>query len=133
MDDAMRNLALSLEAGLGSRLCRAQIGFGELTVEIEPEALLPVLAALEQDFGFVSIVDICEFRLRDRPGDFELVYHLLSPGRNQRIRIKLPTGRDRGVASAAGLFAGARRYETAIRRRCGLAFHAAAEAGLTWH
>ena len=42
---------------------------------------------------------------------FEVVYHLLSPRHNQRIRVKLRLEEDESVPSATGVFPGADWYE----------------------
>jgi NADH-quinone oxidoreductase subunit C len=42
---------------------------------------------------------------------FDVVYHLLSPRQNLRIRVKLQVAEDEGVPTATGVFVGAEWFE----------------------
>ena len=53
-------------------------------------AMLSVLRALRDDAGcqFEQLIDICGVDYPEREKRFDVVYHLLSPRKNQRLRIK---------------------------------------------
>ena len=60
---------------------------------------------------FISIIDICGADYPARARRFDVVYHLLSPRQNQRIRVKLITDEDTPVPSVTGVFPGADWFE----------------------
>ena len=103
-----------------------QIGreFGELTLVIKRESVIPVLRFLHDDkrSQFVSMIDICGV---DYPGDqerFAVVYHLLSPKLNERIRVKLRTDAETPVASATLVYPGADWFEREAYDMYGILF-----------
>jgi NADH-quinone oxidoreductase subunit C len=108
-------------AALGERLARelaAQveshaISFGELTVNVRRDGIVEVTKFLRDDPGcrFVAIVDVCGVDYPDREERFDVVYHLLSPYRNLRIRLKVTTDEDTPVPSITSVFPGADWFE----------------------
>ena len=60
---------------------------------------------------FVSIIDICGADYPQREKRFDVVYHLLSPRQNKRIRVKVETDEDTPVPSVTGVFPGADWFE----------------------
>lgn len=60
---------------------------------------------------FVSIIDVCGADYPARRKRFDVVYHFLSPYRNQRIRIKVQADEDTLVPSITGVYPGADWYE----------------------
>jgi NADH-quinone oxidoreductase subunit C len=94
-------------------LSGAQIAHGELTVETQPAQIIELLTFLRDDpkCGFISIIDICGVDWPAREKRFDVVYHLLSPRQNLRIRIKVAVAEDEAVPSATGVYQGAEWYE----------------------
>ena len=113
MSEALKDLAAYLAEKLDGQIRDAQVAFGELTVVVEPADIVAVLSFLKQDVQcqFVSIIDICGADYPARERRFEVVYHLLSPRQNQRIRIKLMTDEDTPVPSVTEVYPGADWYE----------------------
>ena len=72
-----------------------------------------VLKHLRDDAGcrFVSIIDICGADYPAREKRFDVVYHLLSPTKNVRIRVKVETDEATPVPSAVDVFPGALWFE----------------------
>lgn len=98
--------------------------FDEITVLTSSDHIVPLLRFLRDDTRaqFVSIIDICGV---DYPGDdqrFELVYHLLSPKYNQRIRIKLRTDEETPVPSVTAVYPGADWFEREAYDMYGILF-----------
>ena len=98
--------------------------YGELTLVIKRESVIPVLRFLHDDkrSQFVSMIDICGV---DYPGDqerFAVVYHLLSPKLNERIRVKLRTDAETPVASATLVYPGADWFEREAYDMYGILF-----------
>ncbi|MDJ0614369.1 MAG: NADH-quinone oxidoreductase subunit C [Rhizobiaceae bacterium] len=98
--------------------------YGELTLSVKRDSIVSVLRFLHDDnrTQFISIIDICGV---DYPGDkerFEVVYHLLSPKLNQRIRVKLRTDAEAPVQSATPVFPGADWFEREAYDMYGILF-----------
>ena len=96
------------QANIGSR-----VQFGELTLTTDRDCILALLRVLrdDPDCRFISLVDICGVDYPEREERFDVVYHLLSPNRNLRVRIKLSTDEATPVPSATDVFPGADWYE----------------------
>jgi NADH-quinone oxidoreductase subunit C len=107
--------ALSEHIGkkLGEKITNASLAFGELTLETRSANIVDVLSFLRDDpqCAFMSFVDICGADYPGRAERFEVVYHLMSPTQNTRIRVKLKTDEDATVPSVTGVFIGADWFE----------------------
>ncbi len=119
--DAMIEAISSELAGSIDQISRE---FGELTLTVKRDAIISVLRFLHDDSRtqFISMIDICGV---DYPGDaerFEVVYHLLSPKLNQRIRIKLRTDAETPVKSATSVYPGADWFEREAYDMYGILF-----------
>lgn len=106
-----------------------QIDFGqgrreELTLTVSPEQLVPLLTFLRDDIEgqFTQLVDICGVDYPSREARFEVVYHLLSVTKNQRIRVKVLTDEYQPVPSVTGLFPSAGWYEREVWDMYGVLF-----------
>jgi NADH-quinone oxidoreductase subunit C len=91
----------------------AEIAYGELTIEVEADALLETLTFLRDNAKcqFISLIDISGVDYPSRLNRFDVVYHLLSPRQNLRIRVKVATDEDTPVPSATPVYPGADWYE----------------------
>jgi NADH-quinone oxidoreductase subunit C len=98
---------------LGDRVLGQQVALNELTITVAAEDIVPVLRALHDDPGlqFVALVDICGVDWPQRARRFDVVYHLLSPRRNARIRIKVETDESSPVPSAVDVYPAANWFE----------------------
>jgi NADH-quinone oxidoreductase subunit C len=110
MPTPLEALAETVRAGLGEKLIDSKLAFGELTVTVHRYTILDVIRFLRDD-GFISIVDICGVDYPERAERFEVVYHLLDPTKNLRIRVKLTTDDVEPVPSLTEIFPGADWYE----------------------
>jgi NADH-quinone oxidoreductase subunit C len=111
--DPLAALGEHIARGLGSVVLAQDVAYGELTITVERAAIVAAATFLRDDpeCRFVSIVDICGVDYPDRDERFEVVYHFLSPYRNQRVRIKLSADDIEPVPSITGVFPGADWYE----------------------
>ena len=109
-EDALLALTEQTTGGLGDKIIEKKLEFGELTLTVHRYTILDVIRFLHDD-GFVSIVDVCGVDYPERAERFEVVYHLLNPKKNVRIRIKLTTDDVEPVPSITGIFPGADWYE----------------------
>ena len=89
------------------------MAWGELTLVADREAILDVITFLHNDANcrFVSIADVCGVDYPGQAERFEVVYHLLSPYKNLRVRVKVTTDEVTPVPSITPLFPGADWYE----------------------
>jgi NADH-quinone oxidoreductase subunit C len=99
-------------------------GEPELTVHVKPETIIAVLTHLRDDPGcqFYAFIDITAVDWPQREKRFDVVYHLLSPTQNARIRIKIEVGEDETVTSATGVFLGANWFEREVYDLYGIVF-----------
>src|SRR3954452_11418459 len=113
MSEALSELATHIAGMLGAKAGTANLAYGELTLTVEAQAIVDVLSFLKTDpqCQFISFIDIAGADYPQREKRFDVVYHLLSPRLNKRIRIKVETDEDTTVPSATGVFPGADWFE----------------------
>lgn len=111
--EALEELSGHLRGNANLSLVSAEIAYGELTIETDASALLDTLTFLRDDAKcqFISLIDISGVDYPSRPNRFDVVYHLLSPHQNLRIRVKVATDEDTPVPSATSVYLGADWYE----------------------
>ncbi len=90
-----------------------EVSFGELTLHASSENIVEVLTFLRDDAEcrFVCFIDICGADYPVRAMRFDIVYHLLSPYKNQRVRVKVQANEDGTVPSVIPVFPAANWYE----------------------
>jgi NADH-quinone oxidoreductase subunit C len=113
MSEALNDLSAYIAEKLGARIQEAVVAYGELTLTVEPDDIVQVLTFLRRDVQcqFISIIDVCGADYPARLRRFDVVYHLLSPRQNQRIRVKVMTDEETPVPSVTGVFPGADWFE----------------------
>src|SRR5262245_14706763 len=90
---SLDDLAKHLHGLLAGKIERSHISFGELTITVAAASILSTLTSLrdDKDCQFEQLIDICGVDYPERGKRFDVVYHLLSPRRNQRLRVKCET------------------------------------------
>lgn len=113
MDESLKNLGDHLTAKLGDVIVFYGIEFGELTVVAQVGAIVPVLKFLRDDVDcqFTTLLDVTAVDYPTRPERFDVVYHMLSMVKNQRIRVKVWIDEDGQVPSVVDLFPTANWFE----------------------
>ncbi len=113
MSEALNDLSAYLVEKLGTKLKHAVVAYGELTVTVDPVDIVSVMSFLKRDAQcqFVSIIDVAGVDYPGREKRFDVVYHLMSPRQNQRIRVKVETDEDTPVESVTSVFPGADWFE----------------------
>jgi len=113
MSDALAELSTHLGEKLGAKLKGSALAYGELTVTVDATDIVAVTTLLRDDpqCQFVSIIDVSGVDYPAREKRFDVVYHLLSPRKNVRIRVKVATDEDTPVPSITGVFPGADWFE----------------------
>ncbi len=125
MDEtALKDLGQTLAGKITDGLEAWHVAFGELTLMVARTQVLKVLRFLRDDSGcqFECLIDICGVDWPERERRFDVVYHLLSPRQNQRIRIKIETDAATPVPSAVEIFPAANWFEREAYDMYGILF-----------
>ena len=109
---------------LPGAIVEARFAFGELTLIAEPQRVLEVLTYLRDDPSaqFINFTDISGADYPDREQRFEIIYLLLSPKLNQRVRVKISTDEATPVPSAVSVFPAADWFEREVYDFFGVLF-----------
>lgn len=101
------------KSAAGDALTHAAIAHDEVTIVVAREQIVEVLTKLRDDpkCQFEVLIDICGVDYPERAERFDVVYHLLSPRLNQRLRVKISTAEATPVASVNDVFPAANWYE----------------------
>ena len=124
MTDALHELADYITVRTGDVVVTADVAFDELTLTLEPSALLQMVEFLKTDqtCRFTTLVDITAVDHPDRPKRFDVVYHFLSMWRNQRLRLKIAAREDEMIASLTTLYPAANWFEREVFDMFGILF-----------
>jgi NADH-quinone oxidoreductase subunit C len=124
MTMTLEELSSHIEAKLSGAVERREILLGELTLFVACDRIARVLTELRDDTEclFEVLIDICGVDYPEREKRFEVVYHLLSPRRNQRIRVKCVTDEDTPVPSVVDVFPAANWFEREAYDMYGILF-----------
>jgi NADH-quinone oxidoreductase subunit C len=118
-----RPLAAALDAFDGGAVTGGKFDRGELTLEIAPGKIVSVCGFLKYDQRFVRLSSVTAV---DRyPGEprFELVYHLHSIERNERVRLKCRLGgAEPEIESVTSVWRSANWYEREVFDLFGMRF-----------
>jgi NADH-quinone oxidoreductase subunit C len=103
----------TLKAVLGDRITAARAAFGETTITVAAERIVEVLRVLRDDerCQFEVLIDLAGVDYPARPKRFDVVYHLLSPRLNQRVRVKVEADDVTPVPSIIEVHPSANWYE----------------------
>ncbi|SDR08658.1 NADH-quinone oxidoreductase subunit C [Pseudovibrio sp. Tun.PSC04-5.I4] len=124
MDEMLGELGEFIELTLGDKIKSRSVAFGDLTLNVSGEQIISVLRFLRDDArcGFIALVDICGVDYPAREKRFDVVYHLLSPVQNLRIRVKVQTDETTPVPSVISIFRGAEWFEREAYDMYGILF-----------
>jgi NADH-quinone oxidoreductase subunit C len=124
MDDLLQTIREKVAAAIPGAVLGSVFTLGELTLTVDPARNVDVLKFLRDDPSgqFVSIIDISGVDYPEREKRFDVVYHLLSPKLNRRIRVKVMTDEETPIASATAVWPGADWFEREIYDLFGVLF-----------
>ena len=124
MTMTLEELSSHVEAKLQGAVERRDITRGELTVVVARDQIVRVLTELRDDSDslFEVLIDICGVDYPERENRFDVVYHLLSPRKNQRIRVKCETDEEKPVPSVVAVFPAANWFEREAYDMYGILF-----------
>ena len=124
MSQTLEQLESHCKVALGDTVRASRITHGELTLDVSRDKIVDVLKFLRDDKSclFEVLIDICGVDWPARSNRFDLVYHLLSPRLNQRIRIKLMTDETTPVPSTVGVYSASNWFEREAYDMYGILF-----------
>jgi NADH-quinone oxidoreductase subunit C len=113
MDEALERLGEVIAAALPGSVIGHWVAHGQLTLAVTARDIVKVAAFLRDDERclFWSLIDITAIDWPGRERRFDVVYHLLSPKGNRRIRIKIEIDETTPVPSIIEVFPGANWFE----------------------
>ncbi|MGD0497402.1 MAG: NADH-quinone oxidoreductase subunit C [Bryobacteraceae bacterium] len=115
--------AAAVEAFDGSAITGGKFDRGELTLEIVPARISSVCGFLKYDRKFVRLSAVTAVDRFPTEPRFEIVYHLHSVERNQRLRLKCRVGGPAPeIESVVGVWRSANWYEREVFDLFGVRF-----------
>jgi NADH-quinone oxidoreductase subunit C len=113
MDDKLEFLADTIASALPASVLDRRISHGELTLSVAVPDIIKVMTFLRDDerCQFWCMIDVTAVDWPERERRFDVVYHLLSPKQNRRIRVKIEAEESQPVPSVIDIFPGANWYE----------------------
>jgi len=119
-----RAVALAVEAFDADAIAGGKFDRGELTLEVRPGKIASVCGFLKYDQSFVRLSSVTAVDRFPAEPRFEVVYHLHSLERKERVRLKcrLP-GEDAAIESVTSVWRGAGWYEREVFDLFGIRFH----------
>ena len=120
----IQSLATLVATKLGSNVVASNTVYGELTIEVAFDKIVEVLTMLRDDTEtrFVNFIDLTAADYPEREKRFEVVYHLLSPYKNTRIRVKCAASESDVVLSTIGVFPASNWFEREVFDLYGIMF-----------
>ncbi|WP_456236916.1 NADH-quinone oxidoreductase subunit C [Elioraea tepida] len=90
-----------------------RVALGELEIVARADTLPSLMAVLRDDpqFGFTQLMDLCGVDWPERAERFDVVYNLLAPATNRRVRVIVPVAEGAAVPSVVSLWPAAGWYE----------------------
>ncbi len=113
MDEALAELGDYIAQSLGGKSLDWTVKHHELCVSVPLDRLVETARFLHDDIRcqFVCFIDACGVDYPEREKRFDVVYHLLSPRQNQRIRVRVETDDRTPVPSLTEIWSGALWFE----------------------
>ncbi len=113
MDESLNELGESIVGALPGAVSGYTVALGELTIHAEAAAIVSVLTMLRDDprFLYVNFTDMAGVDYPARPKRFDVVWHLLSPKFNRRIRVKVQTDEATPVPSTISVYPASNWFE----------------------
>jgi NADH-quinone oxidoreductase subunit C len=112
-DDELNALGQTIVGALPGAALEHVVSFGQLNVSVNAEKIVEVVKFLRDDSSlrFVSFIDVTAVDYPGREKRFDVVYHLLSPTLNERIRLRAQASETTQVPSIIEVFLGADWFE----------------------
>jgi NADH-quinone oxidoreductase subunit C len=109
----LAELGETIKAALPDTVAEFEIAFDQLTISVDVRKIVEVMKYLRDDpaLRFINITDVTAVDYPGREKRFDVVYHLLSPTLNERIRVRAEADETTQVPSIIDVFPGADWFE----------------------
>jgi NADH-quinone oxidoreductase subunit C len=123
-NETMESLGQAIAGALPGAVTGYVTAHGELTLSVNAPDLMRVATFLRDDStcAFSCFIDVTAVDWPQRERRFDVVYHLLSPTKNHRVRLKIEVDEATPVASLTDLFPGANWFEREVYDLYGVVF-----------
>ena len=113
MDETLDKLGETIAGALPGSITSHSVANGELTIHAVARDIVKLATFLRDDerCQFLSLLDVTAIDWPARERRFDVVYHLLSPKQNLRIRVKIEVDERTPVPSIIEVFPGANWFE----------------------
>ncbi len=113
MTEKLAELGQTITDALNGKVYDWTVTNGELTIRAVPAEIVAVMTFLHDDprCQFLSFIDVTAVDWPQRDARFDVVYHLLSPTKNHRVRVKVAVDENTPVSSVTGVYPGANWFE----------------------
>jgi NADH-quinone oxidoreductase subunit C len=124
MSEALQAIGSRISAQLGPAVLGSAVTLGELSIGADASRIVDVLTFLRDDpeCRFVCFIDLTAVDFPERGKRFEVVYHLLSPYKNTRVRVRVATDEATPVPSIVDVFPAADWFEREVYDLYGIVF-----------
>lgn len=124
MDAALKSVGDKALAALPGAVLGSRQAYGELTLTAEAARIVDVITFLRDDPAcqFFCFIDLTGADYPEREKRFEIIYQLLSPKLNQRVRVTIATDEATPVPSTVSVFPAADWYEREVYDFFGVMF-----------
>src|SRR6202008_654879 len=113
LDETLNSLGEIIAAAGGVSVRGWQLAYRVLAMPVGRASLVPFIKYLRDEprLQFVNLIDICGVDWPERTERFDVVYHLLLPAHNLRVRVKVRTDEETPVPSITEVFPAADWFE----------------------
>ena len=113
MSELLNSLGEKVVAGLGDAATESTVAYAQITVTVQASRIVDVVKFLRDDPGcrFVSLIAVTAVDYPGREKRFDVIYHLLSPTLNARIRLRAEADETTQVPSIIEVFPGSDWFE----------------------
>jgi NADH-quinone oxidoreductase subunit C len=113
VSDPLEALGGQIAAACPDAVIGTSVTHGELRVEARRSELPTLMRTLRDDppFAFVQLMDLCGVDWPERPERFDVVYNLLAPVPNRRVRVVVATDEATPVPSVVEIWPAAGWFE----------------------
>jgi NADH-quinone oxidoreductase subunit C len=124
MDESLDTLGRMIAGALGASVTGYAVSHRELTVTGQSSEIISILRFLRDDERclFWCLIDITAVDWPSRERRFDVVYHLLSPKHNVRVRVRIETDDATSLPSSVEIFPNADWYEREVFDLYGIIF-----------
>ncbi len=122
LPDFFHNLLNKVKENFSQSIVETKYSFGELTIKIKHEFLIPLMQFLKEELEFDYLTDITAVDYPEREKRFEMVYHIFSLKNHYRIRVKTEIKEREKVSSMTKVWGSANWLEREVYDMFGIEF-----------